>query len=99
MRAHVPVRKVRGSRRDGLLMFISPLAGMVTVGSRPKPGEICEETGRAQLCAYVKCSTLNSAIEQELHDRRVEGRANATSSAWRGSVLVNPSTQKAWTNL
>ena len=38
-------------------------------------------TGRARLCAYVKLSTLNSAIEPELHDRRVEGRANVTSSA------------------
>ena len=40
-----------------------------------------KEGNRAQLCAYVKYSTLNSAIEQELRDRRVEGRANATSSA------------------
>ena len=38
-------------------------------------------TGRARLCAYVKHSTLNSAIDQELRDWRVEGRANATSSA------------------
>ena len=30
---------------------------------------------------YVKHCTLISAIEQELRDRRVEGRANATSSA------------------
>ena len=36
---------------------------------------------RARLCAYVKHSTLNSAIEQELRDLRVEHRANATSSA------------------
>ena len=35
----------------------------------------------ARLCAYVKHSTLNSAIEQELRDRRVEDRANATTSA------------------
>ena len=38
-------------------------------------------TGRARLCAYVKLSTLNSAIDPELHDRKVEDRANATSSA------------------
>ena len=35
--------------------------------------------------------SINSAIEQKLRDRMVEGRANATSSALRGSVLVNPS--------
>ena len=33
--------------------------------------------------AYVKHSTLNSAIEQELRDRRVEDSVNATSSALR----------------
>ena len=38
-------------------------------------------TGRARLCAYVKLSTLYSAIDPELHDRKVEDRANATSSA------------------
>ena len=38
-------------------------------------------TGRARLCAYVKLSTLNSAIDPELRDRKVEDRANATSSA------------------
>ena len=62
-------------------MFMSLLAGMVTVGGRPKPSEVSEGTGRARLCAYVKHSPLNSAIEQELRDRRVEGRANATSYA------------------
>ena len=36
---------------------------------------------RMYLHTYVKHSTLNSAIEQELRDRRVEGRVNATSSA------------------
>ena len=30
-------------------------------------------TGRARLCAYVKLSTLNSAIDPELRDRKVEG--------------------------
>ena len=38
-------------------------------------------TGRARLCAYVKLSTLNSAIDPELRDRKVEDRVNATSSA------------------
>ena len=38
-------------------------------------------TGRARLCAYVKLSTLNSTIDPELRDRKVEDRANATSSA------------------
>ena len=38
-------------------------------------------TGHARLCAYVKLSTLNSAIDPELPDRKVEDRANATSSA------------------
>ena len=80
VRERVPVRKVRGSRRDGRLMFMSLLAGMVTVGGRPQPGEVSERTGRARLCAYVKHSTLNSAIEQELCDRRLEDKANATSS-------------------
>ena len=41
--------------------------------------------------------SINSAIEQKLRDRMVEGRANATSSALRGSVLVNPSMQKVRT--
>ena len=35
VRARVAGRKVRGSRRDVRLMFMSPLAGMVTVGGRP----------------------------------------------------------------
>ena len=81
VRVRVPVRKVRGSRRDGRLMFMGLLAGVVTVGGRPQPGEVSEGTDRARLCAYVKHSILNSAIGQELRDRRVEGRANATNSA------------------
>ena len=102
-RARVPGREVRGSRPDGRLMFMSLLAGMVEVGGRrhSQPGEVSEGTGRARLCAYVctyvKHSTLNSAIEQELRDRRVEDRANATSSAYGGSVLVNPYIQKVRT--
>ena len=64
-------------------MFMSLLAGIVTVGGRPWPGEVSEGTGRARLCAfaYVKHSTLNAVREQELRDQRVEGRANATSSS------------------
>ena len=80
VRARVPVRKVRGSRRDGRLIM-GLLVGMVAVGGRLQPGEVSEEAGRARLCAYVKHSTLNSAIEQELRNRRVEDGANATSSA------------------
>ena len=57
------------------------LTGMVVVGGRPLPGEVSEGIGRARLCAHVKLWTLNSAIDQELLDRRVEGRVNATSSA------------------
>ena len=81
MRAHVPVTKVRGSRRDGRLIFVSILAGMVAVGGRPQLGEVGKGTDRTRLCAYVKHSTLNSAIEQKLSDWRVEDRANATSSS------------------
>ena len=44
-------------------------------GGRPQLGEVGKGTGRAQLCVYVKHSTLNSVIEQELRDRRVEDRA------------------------
>ena len=66
---------------SGRLHRLSLLSGMVTLGGRLQPGEGSEGTGRARLCAYVKFSTLNSAIEQELRDRRVEDSANATSSA------------------
>ena len=38
-------------------------------------------TGRAALCAYVKFSTQNFAIDPELRDRKVDDRANAASSA------------------
>ena len=76
---------------------MSILAGMVAVGGRPQLGEVGKGTDRARLCAYVKHSTLNSAIEQELRDRRVEDRANATSLLNGGSVLVNQSIQKVRT--
>ena len=56
---------------------MSLLASMVTVGGRPQPFEVSEGTGRARPCAYVKLWALNSAIDHELRDRRVEGRANA----------------------
>ena len=96
VREHVPVRKVLGSRRDGRLMFTSLLVGMVTVSGRPLPGEASEGTGRVRLCAYVKHSTQNSAIEQELRDRRTGPTQKALLSG--GSDLVNPSTQKVRTN-
>ena len=35
VRARVPVRKVRGSRRDGRSMFMSLLTAIVVVGRRP----------------------------------------------------------------
>ena len=61
---------------------MSLLTGMVAVGGRPQLGEVSEGPAvRGFVRTYVKHSTLNSAIEQELCDRRVEGRANATSSA------------------
>ena len=73
-------------------MFMSLLAGMVTFGGRPYPCEVSEGTGRARLCAYVGHSTLNSAIEQELRDRRVEDRVNIQQALLSGgSVLENPS--------
>ena len=53
--AHVPVRKVRGSRREGRLVFMSLLAGMVAVGGRPQLGEVSE--GTAAMRGYVR--TLN----------------------------------------
>ena len=54
---------------------MSLLTGMVAVGGRPQLGEVGKGTGRARLCAYVKHSTLNSAIEHELRDWRVEDKA------------------------
>ena len=67
--------------RRALDIYEHPGGYMVAVGGRPQLGGVGKGTGRARLCAYVKHSTLNSAIEQELRDRRVEDRANATSSA------------------
>ena len=32
-------------------------------------------------CVYIKLQTLNSGIGKELHDRKVEGRTNATTYA------------------
>ena len=96
MRVHVPVSQIRGSRQDGRWMFTSFLTGMAAVGGRPWLGEVGKGTGRARYVrAYVKYWTLNSAIEQELCDRRVEDRANAKQGLLSGgSVLVNPSIQK-----
>ena len=66
LRAHVPVRKVQGLRRDRGLMFIMVLlAGMVMVGGRRWPGKVSEGTSSAWLCVYVKNSIINSAIKQE----------------------------------
>ena len=38
-------------------------------------------TGRARPCAYVKLSTLNSALDPEFRYWKVEDRASVTSSA------------------
>ena len=46
-------------------MLMGLLAGMVTIGGMPYPGEVSEGTSHAQLCGYVKHSILSSAIEQE----------------------------------
>ena len=63
---------------DFRLQSLFPWNGLELAG---RSQAVSEGTGRARLCAYVKHSILNSAIEQELRDWRVEGRANATSSA------------------
>ena len=82
VRERVPVRKVRGSRFNGCLIFMSLLAGMVTAGAgRSQVKSVRGQAVRGYVRMYLKHSTLNSVIEQELRDRRVEGRANATSSA------------------
>ena len=76
VRAHSPVRKVRVSRHDGRLMFMSPLADMVTViGSRSQAKLVRGPVMRGYVGMY---STLNSTVEQGLRDRRVEDRTNAT---------------------
>ena len=79
--AHVPATKVRDLRRGGRTTLMGLLTGMVAVGSRPRPVDFSEGTGRARLCAHVTYSTLNSAVKQESRDKVVEDRANATSSA------------------
>ena len=81
--AYVPVSKVRCSRRDGRLTWRAWLR--LVAGRNQSKSAI--GTGRARLYTYVKLSTLNSAtdpelrIDPELPDRKVEDRANATSSA------------------
>ena len=65
---------------DGRPMFIEQLASWRLVAGRSQ-SKSAIGTGRARLCAYVKLSTLNSAIDPKLRDRKVEDRANATSSA------------------
>ena len=82
--AYVPVSKVRGSRRDERPMSdvyrASWWVWLRLVAGRSQ-SKSAIGTGRARLYAYVKLSTLNSAIDPELPDRKVEDRANATSSA------------------
>ena len=79
--AYVPVSKVRGSRRDGRPMFIEHPGGYGCGWWQAVASQSAIGTGRARLCAYVKLSTLNSAIDPELRDRKVEDKANAASSA------------------
>ena len=62
-------------------MLMTLLAGMVAVGGRPSSGEVSEGTDRARLRASVKLWIMNSAIEQELHDRRVGPTQQALLSA------------------
>ena len=56
VRAHIPVTKVWGLKRDRRLIFMSILVGMVApaVGGRPQLGEVWKGAGCARLCAYVK---------------------------------------------
>ena len=70
---------VRGA--TGARCLSSILAGMVALVAGRSQSISAIGTGGARLCAYVKHSTLNSAIDPELRDRKVEDRANATSSA------------------
>ena len=53
----------------------------LVAGRSQSKSAIHGRSGRARLFAYVKLSTLNSAIDPELRDQNVEDRANATSSA------------------
>ena len=81
--AYIPVSKVRGSRRDGRPMCIEHPGGYgcgwwqaVASRSQRKGPAV-----RGYVRTYVKLWTLNSAIDPELRDRKVEDRANSTSSA------------------
>ena len=72
VRAHVPVTKVRGFEARPALDIYEPPGGYgcgwwQAAAMRSRAGDWpC-----AAMCVYVKYSTLNSAIEQELRDRRV----------------------------
>ena len=99
MRAHAPVTRVRGFEARWALDIYEPPdgRGMVAVGGRPQPGEVGKATGRARLCAYVKHSIVNFAIEQELRDRRVRIGPTQQALPSGDSVLVNLSIQKVRT--
>ena len=43
--------------------------------------------GYVALCAYVKLSTLNSATDPELRDRKVEDRANLSNQRIRTKFI------------
>ena len=55
VKARIPVRKVRGSRCYGGLIFMNLLTDMVAVGGRPQLGEVGKGTGCARLCGmYIR---------------------------------------------
>ena len=64
-------------------MCIGFLTGVVVAEGRSCQAEVNGDRSCAAICVriYVELRIRNSALDQNLHDRRVEGRVNATSSA------------------
>ena len=82
--AYVPVSKVRGSRRGAPDVYRASWRVWLRLVAGLSQSKSAIGTGRARLCAYVKLSTKFchwKVLEGILRDRKVEGRANATSSA------------------
>ena len=77
------VTKVRSSRRDERSICMGLLTGMFVVCRRPQPVEVSEVTGVRGSVRTLKFKhpTLISVIYKELHHRKLENRANATSTA------------------
>ena len=75
-----PVNLSSGRRHDGCSMFARFLTGMVALGGSLQPWS--ESVRGSAVRNYVPTlfRTLNSAMNQELRDRRPEDRANATGS-------------------